>query len=399
MLASAPLPLLVRGKVVQPDGGAKDRWLLLREGRVESVSRQRPPMTEHLVVLDTGSEDWIFPGLIDLDPALGHHLLPPFEPTPGKSAYGRRSEWLADETYGRQARDLAAACDAWQRALGRRALAVFAELRAIAGGTAVLPGPASSEAGEQSSIVLGRDATSAVEMGLEGTALPAFDVFESKDGAGEPVPRKEAIDRYVQLRDGGALRAAFARAADGRAGFAHADGVDLSTRREFEALMAHPAFADADAVRRSRLSILGGGGVDTRNRRHLDFLRERGIAVVWSPTSDLSLYGDTLDVESLLRSGVTVALRSAGASGSKHVWAEAKLARKWLHAIDALVADEQIVRMATVDAASCLGVDHASSLAPGDLADLFIVRSPLATDNPFEAFFAAADRDVRATIV
>ncbi|MEM8995665.1 MAG: hypothetical protein AAGF23_12840, partial [Acidobacteriota bacterium] len=366
--------------------------------------------------LDTGSEDWIFPGLIDLDPGLDHHLLPPFRPAPGRS-YGRRSDWLADGDYGRQVRELGAACETWEDERGNRALAVFSELRAIAGGTAVLrpPSPDPGAAAGERRVVLGRDASSAVEMGLDGAVPPTFDVFGPGAAGGAPTPRADVLARYAELRDRGIgggtpLRAAFVRVAEGRPGFAHADGVDPRARREFEAFMALPAFADVDGVRRSRLSILGGGGIDTRDRRHLGFLRERGLAVVWSPASDLALYGDTLDVDSLLRAGVTVALGSAGSTGSKHVWAEAKLARKWLRAIDAPVADEQIVRMATVDAASCLGAGSSdrssagsagrpSSLGPGDLADLFIVRSPLSTDNPFEAFFAAADRDVRATIV
>ncbi|MEM1178704.1 MAG: amidohydrolase family protein [Acidobacteriota bacterium] len=408
MLASAPLPLLVRGKLVQPDGSARDRWLLLREGRVEAVSRQRPPMTEHVVVLDTGSEDWIFPGLFDLHTELDHHVLPPWSSP--RAPFARRGEWTSDDGFRRHVRDVVRACEAWDREQGRRVLATLAELQAITGGSTVLQRPerAGAEArpdgaAPSDGVLLGRDATSAEEMGVAGCVLSTFDAFGLDADTGEPRPRSAALEGYVRRRDAGDLRAAFIRVGEGRSGFCHGDGADGVARREFEALMAHPAFADAAAVRRSPLTLVGGGGLDASDRRHLDFLRERRISVLWSPMSDLWLYGDTLDVEALLRAGITVALASGAApSGSKHVWAEAKFARKWLHAIDAQVADQQIVRMVTVDAARCLGLGAAGqtrSLDVGDLADLFILRSPLETDNPFEAFFAARDGDVRATLV
>src|SRR4029453_7960210 len=99
-------------------------------------------------------------------------------------------------------------------------------------------------------------------------------------------------------------------------------------------------------VRSSPLTLIHGCGIDTRNPEHLRFLRERDISIVWSPVSNLLLYGDTLDVETLLAEGINVALGSDWSpSGSKHAWDEAKFARFYLDAIGSLVSDQQIFQM------------------------------------------------------
>src|SRR6185436_3671588 len=133
---------------------------------------------------------------------------------------------------------------------------------------------------------------------------------------------------------------------------------------------------------------------------HLDFLREREISLVWSPVSNLLLYGDTLDVESFVAAGINVALGSDWApSGSKHVWDEARFARAYFDAIGSPVPDALIFEMVTINAARCLGMDNFGRIREGAMADFFILRSPIETDNPHEVFLGTEDKDVLATII
>jgi imidazolonepropionase-like amidohydrolase len=76
MKLTIPRPLLLRGKVVQPDGSAVDRYLLVRNGVIEAVSRRRPPLTDDAMIVETGPNDWIFPGLIDLHTHTGYNVMP-----------------------------------------------------------------------------------------------------------------------------------------------------------------------------------------------------------------------------------------------------------------------------------------------------------------------------------
>ena len=133
---------------------------------------------------------------------------------------------------------------------------------------------------------------------------------------------------------------------------------------------------------------------------HITFLRERNISVVWSPVSNLLLYGDTLDIEALMNEGINVTIGSDWApSGTKHIWEETKFARWYFDAIGSTVSDQQIFEMATTNAGRCLGLPHLGRIEPGALGDFFILRSPLETDNPLEVFMSTTDRHVRATII
>jgi len=86
-------------------------------------------------------------------------------------------------------------------------------------------------------------------------------------------------------------------------------------------------------------------------------------------------------------------------SGTKHIWDEAKNAKYFFEAIGSIVSDVQVFQMVTTGAAHCLGIDNIGHIAPGSLADFFILRSPLESDNAMEVFFKTEDRDVRAVII
>ena len=60
MKLTIPRPLLLRGKVVQPDGSAVDRYVLVRDGIIQAVSRRRPPLTDDAMLVETGPNDLDF---------------------------------------------------------------------------------------------------------------------------------------------------------------------------------------------------------------------------------------------------------------------------------------------------------------------------------------------------
>ena len=249
-------------------------------------------------------------------------------------------------------------------------------------------------------------------MGLPATRRidSVVDYFKPNPAAhdvhGVPVPAPvarngaELLDTYAKDRDAGRLGAVLVHLAEGRSGFGSGRGVDPYSRAEFEAFMAHKALKHADKVRTVPLSLVHGCGIDVNNPAHVTFLRDRDISIVWSPVSNLLLYGDTLDIDSLVQSGLNVALGSDWSpSGSKHVWDEAKLARRFLDAIGSTISDAEVFRMVTANAARCLGTQALGRLEPGAFADMFILESPIDSDSALEVFFSTEDRDVLATIV
>ena len=87
-----------------------------------------------------------------------------------------------------------------------------------------------------------------------------------------------------------------------------------------------------------------------------DVLAQRGGSMVWSPLSNLLLYGDTARVDAAKRAGVRIGLGSDWSpSGSKNLLGELKVA--WLysqHVLDGLFSARDIVSMATREAAAIL---------------------------------------------
>jgi 5-methylthioadenosine/S-adenosylhomocysteine deaminase len=388
-------PLLLRGKIVQLDGTGLDRYVLVRNGQIESVSRRRPPLTSDAVYVEAGYNDWIFPGLIDLHTHTDYNALPIWEAK--KAPFNNRFQWRGDPSYDDEVKKVYSSISG-----NKKVTTVFAELQAIAGGTVILQESQrlESNASIGSSPLLCRGTADPADLHLKnGEILSVVDFFKpSKDYTKSNATNQ--IDTYLEKRKSKKLQATLVHLAEGRSGFGEAEGCDSYSRLEFETLMAHPAFQDAEAVRSSALSLIHCSGINVEDPAHINFLRERGISIVWSPVSNLLLYHDTLDVQTLMAEGINVALGSDWSpSGSKHLWEEAKFARFYFDAIGLPVSDEQVFQMVTANAAQCLGLQNLGRIEAGCLADFFILRSPLESDNALEVFFKTTDRHVRAVII
>jgi cytosine/adenosine deaminase-related metal-dependent hydrolase len=116
----------------------------------------------------------------------------------------------------------------------------------------------------------------------------------------------------------------------------------------------------------------------------------RSALVVWSPRSNVALYGNTAEVPLLLRSGVEVALGTDWLlTGSMNVPRELACAKTWSdvyfdHALD----DHALFSMTTTAGARAVGAgDAVGRLAPGMLADLVLVERR--EREPFSAFVSA----------
>jgi 5-methylthioadenosine/S-adenosylhomocysteine deaminase len=398
MLDGQERNLLLRGDIVTPDGIARDRYVLCRDGEIAEISRRHPPRTDGIPLLETRRGDWIFPGLINLHTHATYNFLPLWASP--EAPFSNRHEWRQNPAYksevGGFARDFA------KREGMREIISVFGELQAIAGGTAVMQEDFALDSEKKlGGLLLCRDTASPEDFGLPADKViqSVVDFFRPGPG-GAPSPVIDSIAAYRKARDESRLVAAIVHLAEGRSGFGSNRGVDPYSRAEFEAFMALPEMQDPEAVRRAPLSLVHGCGIDPHDGAHLDFLRQRNISLVWSPVSNLLLYADTLDVEAYLAAGINVALGSDWApSGSKHVWDEARFARAYFDAIGSPVPDALIFEMTTVNAARCLGMDHIGRIREGALADFFILRSPIETDNPYEVFLGTDDKDVLATII
>jgi cytosine/adenosine deaminase-related metal-dependent hydrolase len=125
-----------------------------------------------------------------------------------------------------------------------------------------------------------------------------------------------------------------------------------------------------------------------------------GMKLIWSPQSNVTLYGATADIPTALAAGVTVALAPDWSmGGSQNLLDELRFADAWDNAHwNDILAPKDLVAMATTHGAKALALDgQLGSLAPGKLADIAVFAGD--TTQPYDAILAARPKDVRLVMV
>jgi hypothetical protein len=122
--------------------------------------------------------------------------------------------------------------------------------------------------------------------------------------------------------------------------------------------------------------------------------------IVWSPLSNLWLYGQTTDVEAAMAEGITVCLGSDwGPSGSRNLLGELKAAIRWIQRDALALTPLQLAEMVTSNPGDLLL--RAWGLGPGRLeegrmADAVVIARR--HDDPWKNLVLARERDIRLVV-
>jgi cytosine/adenosine deaminase-related metal-dependent hydrolase len=383
--------------------------VLVRDGTIVAVwSGPKPPTGVSVgdaSVVDAGPGDLLFPGLIDLHDHPSFDMLPTWlppasdaQPASGKAgpdAYDNRYEWGADGS----------------------PTAPPEELRLIANPSNVLTDPTLG-------LGLGREvdryAQTAALLGGETTLEGGDgDVIRSLENSGFPGPSRIAKSRVLPIATlGGTDLTSLLDAMKGGqidAWILHlGEGVRDGDRRLGDTVSSRAEFATlkADGLLTDETVIIHGTALERS-----DFAEMRaapspradgtgdsvGAKLVWSPLSNLLLYGKTTNVYDALAEGVLVSLGTDWSpSGSRTLLDELKVADVALrddrivgpsrdevpefspagkHGVAARQADEaldrELVDMVTRNPALTLRwYDRVGSIEPGKVADLLLIHSP-----------------------
>jgi hypothetical protein len=336
-------PILLRGTVITPDGVLKHGYVGIADGRIVSVS-DKPPKIPGAVSVNT--EGIIAPGFVDVHNHVIWNVLPRWNP--GR-IYMNRDEWAnspehQDAVAPVQNLEATQHCDfnAW------------GELRALVGGT--------------TSILSTRPATC-----IHGLARNLD--FNSEFYGTVELDREHIYNNVLFPPPSNVVgRAQFA-------GFAtYLIGSPL-----YEALVVHAA-EGTDAFSREQFTFLQSNNllnpkgviVHGISLTASDFsaMAAAGTALVWSPRSNLELYGATTNVLAALQAGVEVAIAPDWAiTGSSNMLDELKTASRWnRERLSGQLSDRQLVDMVTSVAARIVGIDdEVGAIRPGLRADLVIV--------------------------
>jgi len=172
-----------------------------------------------------------------------------------------------------------------------------------------------------------------------------------------------------------------------------AEGISAGAHNEFTCLST-----GANDVILGRTAVIHGIGLTARD---IELMASRGAGLIWSPRSNIALYGDTAMVTTHQRLGVSISLGTDWLqSGSMNILRELKCAdslntRQFARAF----SDEQLWRMVTTNAAEAVDVyEKVGRIAPGKLGDLSIFQLTKFATSPHRAVIAAEPANVVLTM-
>ncbi len=225
----------------------------------------------------------------------------------------------------------------------------------------------------------------------EGLAKPAvdFDTFPLDDASGT---RRNGDCNYGGTADTVASIASY------QAFEPHvSEGIDSTARNEFLCQSSATFDVAAPGVSNDLLlpktAIIHGVGLDATDYAAM---ASAGTSLIWSPRSNISLYGDTARVTEAARFGVNISLGTDWLpSGSMNVLRELACADSFNNTyLGGFFTDAQLWLMVTANAAAVTHMDDViGALAPGKVADVSVFRSN-GNASPFRSVLEAQAADV-----
>jgi cytosine/adenosine deaminase-related metal-dependent hydrolase len=116
-----------------------------------------------------------------------------------------------------------------------------------------------------------------------------------------------------------------------------------------------------------------------------------GAAVVWCPSSNLSMLGRTLDPRRLFDAGRLALGSDSRLTGAPDLLDELRVAAAQSH-----LRPRELLRLATADARRVLRMPDIGGLDAGQQADMLILRDP--GGDPYQALIDIRRRDIRAVV-
>ncbi len=155
------------------------------------------------------------------------------------------------------------------------------------------------------------------------------------------------------------------------------EGVDVTARREVQQLIKSNVF-------KRKIVAVHGIALQKEEAKQLQ-------ALIWCPDSNRRLYGQTAKVNELRHHLLLLFGTDSTLSAHWDIWTHLRHART-----TQMLKDESLLSALTTEPADCWGLSDCGRLAPGQAADLVVVRKK--TADPWEAFFQTTPGDVLLVI-
>jgi imidazolonepropionase-like amidohydrolase len=327
-----------------PDAQFKGRVYLDDGGSVEQVSASgaaAPAGFAGAPVIDVG-EAFVLPGLIDLHNHIGYNTLPLWTEPKQKTAFAHHDSWTRAPSYQSS---ISWPANALVQAAPEAVLA-YVQLRALVGGTTAIQGwPAANRAHMQ--------------------VLRNVDDETAGSTNHDLIYTSALTKKPLEL-------AQMAQAEQGGAGFIYHCG-----EGQVGSLVARE-FVDAATAGCLEKTFIGVHCNSITGADWQRWSKTKAGAVVWSPFSNLWLYGSTTDIKAAQKQGVSVCLGPDwGPSGTKNLLGEIKVAKLASQKFGLGLTDRELVAMVTASPGDVLArcwKKPIGRLVPGAFGDVTVIR-------------------------
>ncbi len=376
------------GRVVTMDDALTvktDSVLFIDQGVIVAVQDRAQPAPagfDHVPVVETGGT--LFPGLIELHNHLSYNALPLWSPVPKR--FQHRGQWPDHSDYRKLISGPMSVIGKYRDAQGKPSLLAplvrYVECKCLLGGVTTSQGiMLSSNAGVQRFY-------RGIVRNVEQTEDP--DLFEAQ-GRIPDIEAKDARAFLARLKKEKDRNRCFLLHLS--EGLTPSDEDNSVARRHFLALQVAPN----QWALNERFAAIHAAGLLPQD---FDVLAQHGAAMVWSPLSNLLLYGATARVDAAKQAGVRIGLGSDWSpSGSKNLLGELKVA--WLysqHMLTGGFSARDVVAMATRGAAAILKWQKAlGTLEPGKRADVIVIERN--GGDPYEALIQTKETSIRLVMI
>lgn len=377
--------LALAGRVVTMDDAftvKDDGVIYIDQGQIVGVQdRQQPAPAGFEAVVPVRLDGTIFPGLIELHNHLSYNALPLWSPVPKR--FEHRGQWSDHTDYRRLISGPMTVVGEYRDAMGKASLLAplvrYVECKCLLGGVTTTQGiMLSSNAGVQRfyrGIVRNVEQTNEVALSEAQARIADVDAKDARSFMTRL--NKEDSCFLLHLSEG----------------ITQPGETDSIARRHFLALQVSPG----QWALNDRFAGIHAAGLLPED---FDVLARHGGSIIWSPLSNLLLYGATARVDAAKRAGVRIGLGSDWSpSGSKNLLGELKVA--WLYSqdmLDGLFSARELVAMATRDAAAILKWDKAiGSIEAGKRADLLCIHGR--SGDPYETLIKAKETAIKLVMI
>ncbi len=170
------------------------------------------------------------------------------------------------------------------------------------------------------------------------------------------------------------------------------EGLDARAHQHFEALKLENG---SWALWKS----LAGIHSAALTKADFEILKNFGASIVWSPLSNLLLYGGTAKIKDAKDSGVLTGLGSDWSpSGSKSVFNELKIAKLYSKNNGDIFSDRELLELVTTNAAKILKWDNLiGNIKPGKRADLLVLKG--VRGDPYARLLNSSEKAISMVII